>query len=464
MQIRIQNLVLALAIYMPFEDFLLKWLPVPDLAYSLLRLASEMAVYGLFLTVVVARIGATGRLRRTPIDSLLLAFVCVAIVSAIYNDSAPASAAINLRTLLRYVALFYVVANLDYEAADVTALIRGLVACAAVQVLAVVLQSSFGLSQFWLPRQNVLEVAGFKKEFTVLNAGIEQGAVIGTLGHSVALALFILVAACLVAAGLAIARGAMSRRGLLALAMIGALLFASLMSYSKGALLCTIAAPPFAYLVAGRVRIFARMAFIAGAMLAAVATLVVASGWQAPGFVKAKQTYVDPLTYLALMFSDEFLARARNSRLFVLSDVGGNVLASGAVIGYGPDGDVATRKIAQLGGPALAKLVDLESFKDVYWVAILIFYGIAGVVLLAAMLWRLFVLCARHSRTAVSPSDRQLACAAAMLLAFCAPLNLLVRAMEFRSFSFYLWLLAGVVCSRVAVSRARDRAPGTAPV
>jgi hypothetical protein len=445
--------VLALAAYMPFEEFLLKWLPVPDIVYSVLRLGSESAVYLLFLVVTISRITEHGILRRTPIDNLLILFVAGAILSAVYNGSNWSAAAINLRTMLRYVFLFYTVVQLDYSERDVRRLLAAIIACALAQVLAGTLQSLAGVSQFWLPRQNTLEVAGFKKEFSILISGVEQGAVIGTWGHSVSMALFVLVALCVACARMA-TRSRIGIRAIGTAAIAIAFMVLALLSYSKGVLFCALVALPAAYYVAGRPGAVAKQAlFVATVALIAASVLTVAT-WRPPDYVKAKRTYIDQISYVVTMFSERFVENAKHGRIWLISEVGGRVLGSGTLIGFGPDQERATVEIARGGGAALAKVVSYEALKDVYWIAILLFYGIFGLTVVLLLLWRMYRYCRAVARDlAATDVDRVLAITVAMLAVFAVPLNLLVRAFEFRSFSFFLWLLFGVMVSRTFATR-----------
>jgi len=437
---------------MPFEEFVLKWIPVPEIFYSILRLGSEFVVYLLFLVVTSARITERGFLRRTPIDTLIILFVAGAIISAAYNGSSWSATVINLRTFLRYVFLFYTVVQLNYSERDVRRLLLAITVCALAQLVAGILQSAFGISQFWLPRQNTLEVAGFKMEFSVLNSGVEQGAVIGTWGHSVSMALFVLVALSIACACLAVGIG----NGFRALSTAGfavALVLLVLLSYSKGALLCALVASPFAYYIAGRSGAVAKQALVVATIAVVAASMITMVSWRAPGYVIAKQTYIDPVSYVVIMFSDRFIQNAQQGRLWLLNDVGGAVLGSGALIGFGPDQERATIQVAKVGGAALAKVVNYEALKDVYWVAILVFYGIFGVIIVLLLLWRAYRCCLAIARPCAIEIDRILAITVAMLAAFAVPLNLLVRAFEFRSFSFFIWLLFGVMVSRVMAEK-----------
>ncbi|MEO1621166.1 MAG: hypothetical protein AAFU53_09060, partial [Cyanobacteria bacterium J06632_3] len=59
-------IVFGIALYTPFEEFFLRWLP--GLLPTLLRFVPELILYGLLITVCINRIVKGYKLRKTPID------------------------------------------------------------------------------------------------------------------------------------------------------------------------------------------------------------------------------------------------------------------------------------------------------------------------------------------------------------------------------------------------------------
>ena len=107
--------IVLLFVYLPFEQFILKFLPVSDTVYTVLYLISEVFVYGLLFFVVSGKITAKSRLSGTPLDLILILLLFVAFLSAAINGSDPVSSIKNVRGLLRYVALYYVVVNIRID-------------------------------------------------------------------------------------------------------------------------------------------------------------------------------------------------------------------------------------------------------------------------------------------------------------------------------------------------------------
>ena len=106
--------VFFIAIYFPFEEIILKFLPVPDSIYSYLRFGGEILIYSLFLAVIARKIW-TRSLKATPLDVPLVLFVGVSLVSALVNNTGFSEVGLFLRAILRYAFLFYAVANLDFS-------------------------------------------------------------------------------------------------------------------------------------------------------------------------------------------------------------------------------------------------------------------------------------------------------------------------------------------------------------
>lgn len=439
------HLLAAVALYLPFEDFLLKWLPVGEPFYSLARLLSEGLVYALLLAVLLGRLARDLPLARTPIDRPLLAFLALALASMLLSRAPLFNELIHLRALVRYVAVFYLVVLLRPGAREIERLLVALVAVAALEgALALLQHSADGPGAFWLPRASELEVGGFRKEFTVLTTGIERGAAIGTLGHSVALALFALVALVL---GLALALSGVAaarRIAALALPLAG---IALLYSYSRAALLAgALALVPLFWLL--RREPAARGLLRAGALCAPLAlagVLLLGGSGEPRGFARAKESYVDPLENLEQLAAAELLGEARGSRAWVLFDVGREILAGAPPLGYGPDEERAKLAILESARVPLHRLIAYRAFEDVYWVALLAYYGLFGLAAFAWLLGTLFATARRVLARADDALSRGIAAAFAALWLVTIPLTFVVRTFEFRSFAFGFWLLAGLV-------------------
>jgi hypothetical protein len=201
------------------------------------------------------------------------------------------------------------------------------------------------------------------------------------------------------------------------------------------------------------------LALVLGMPLAAASLLLLpdggGGGGGGGGFVKEKEVAVSPLASLGQLFSEEYVARAQVSRLWILRDVGGAVVKGAGLVGFGPDEEHAKERVQAAGGAGLARLIAYRAFEDVYWVAVLAYYGFLGLALFGLVLWRLAANALALSRRAGSEGELALGAAALALVLVVVPLSFLVRTFEFRAFAFDFWLLAGlVVCAARVNARA----------
>ncbi len=447
--------LLALVLYLPFEDFLLKWLPVSEPVYSLSRLASEACLYGLLATEVLLHLMRGARLPRTRLDLPLALFFLAALLSIACSQAPVLGGLINFRTLVRYVAVFYLVVFLAPSERDTRTILAILVSCALLQgLLAIVQHLQGGPVPFWLPRASELEIAGYRKEFTVLGGGIEPGAVIGTLGHSVALALFLLVSATLGAALFLVREERSGRSTLAFLAWATGCALGVLFSYSRGAVIALFLAWGVLLFLL-RDRPGPRAVLRYSVLLFPIA---LPFAWLASG---SRSEAADPaasgagaLGHLSGALGEEALARQEHSRGWILFDVGAAVLEAARPLGFGPDERHAKERLLESARVPLHRLATYRAFEDVYWVALLAYYGFVGVGLLLWTLARLFSLGREAVRRGGSELTRALGATLCALLLVTVLLSFLVRTFEFRAFAFSFWLLAALV----VVTRERERA------
>jgi len=104
---KIEYGILALAIYIPFEPFLLKF--VSNDIYPYARFAGDALLLILLFAVILKRvINKDFKLIKTPIDLPLVLFIIVAGVSMIWNFNPLHIGFLGLRQTLRFIILFYV--------------------------------------------------------------------------------------------------------------------------------------------------------------------------------------------------------------------------------------------------------------------------------------------------------------------------------------------------------------------
>lgn len=444
-------------VYLPLEEFLLKWAPGGSLGYAALRLGFEGVVAAAALALAAARVVGGLPLRATAIDVPLAAFCVLAAGSLFLSDGARLAGFLNLRVLLRYVVVFYLVSWLAPDARERRTLLVLLLASAALQAgLGLVQHFQGGASAFWLPRTDLRAVGGVEHTFAAAAGGLEQGAVLGTTDHSVAFALYLLVAATL-AGALYLTEAVRGARGKWLLALVALACAGLFFSYVRS---CLFALVVTLALLAWRLRGGAPLRRLAPAAVLCVPLvlgLLLFARFDEATFAREKETRVSPFASVAMLFTPEYRQAAESSRLWVLRDVGSEIARSAGWLGFGPDQDNAKRRLLDSGGASLHRLIAYRAFEDVYWVALLAYYGFLGLGLLACVLVRLAPAALRACR-AEDPWERASGQTLFALLVVLVPLGFLTPVLDFRTFAFPFWMLAGLVAGSAPPATVAPRA------
>lgn len=99
-----------LLIYLPFESFVLKF--IPDDIYVLARYYSEIIVYILCAVVLWRLITHRARWQFTPVDLPFVLLIVVLVISAILNLNPPIVSALGIRQIIRFILLYFVAVQL----------------------------------------------------------------------------------------------------------------------------------------------------------------------------------------------------------------------------------------------------------------------------------------------------------------------------------------------------------------
>lgn len=99
-----------LAAYLPFEPFLIKF--VPDDMYVFARYFSEILIYVLVFVTLWKILNGEARMRPTPADLPFILFLVVLAASTVINFVDPTVAILGARQILRFILIFFVTAYL----------------------------------------------------------------------------------------------------------------------------------------------------------------------------------------------------------------------------------------------------------------------------------------------------------------------------------------------------------------
>ncbi len=439
------KIIILLSIYLPFEEFFLKWLPVSDFTYFLLRQMPDAIVFSLSLILLLTKLSSA---KNIPVvgykaDAFLFLFVVWAFVTLILNHAADTVVGLaNIKALLRYVLLIYIVLMLNPSEKQIDRLVRWL-------LLSVACQSLIGFSQFiggipvrdFLAARHVSEsIGGIIIGFTGDRfEGIND--LMGTMGNTISFAYFLLL-------GLVIWFFS-SRFGSLKYWLGIMALF--VLIYLSGSRSVTIAA--FLLIVYHQIWVKGwrrtTKSIIALSVLLVPAGLVVLSSGMLSGTEDNNSFW--------FMFSGDYLEAALNQRLGIVVYVVPNILFGiHNIIGFSPDENFLADYIANNLPMVPQVLIHVLPYviEDIYWVAMYAYYGLIGFVF-----WLFFLVCLhkniyRSISVAASTVNYRLRGVALFLLLASVPLNFLNQAFESRAFSFYLWLFCGLT---LASFRSEER-------
>jgi hypothetical protein len=410
MNLKFSWFILVLVIFVPFEVMVLKYLPVSDLLYSYLRFAVEIFIYLLGGMLLLRLIMLRKIPKGTSIDKPLLVFIGYTILITIVNHAPFFQAFMGLRVLLRYIPLFYVLAFINIDTDASRRILQAMLSIAAIQCGIAIYQHYAGISPFWYPRASDLEIGG--KQVSQSSVKIQQSQ---KLIYSCFLVLITI-----------------------------ALLF----TYSRGSVLLALLSIPVIMMISGARKKLAVYMMIGLVLLSPLILFGVFDTSSSEPYINPKIKYTDPLANITAVFSSSYLDNTlQYSRGAVLTEIGGNLLRSFKIIGYSPAQEFALEKAATSLFGSNMPINNLPVINDVYWVAFIIYYGLAGIALYFLILYRIFRASVFVAKFTNDPYFKIFGIAMAALVILVIPYSFILRTFVFRSFGFYFWLLAGLVFS-----------------
>ena len=435
--------------YVAFEEFVLKFLPVSDAVYSYLRFFGEILIYIAFGKLVIHKLHRGIPFVKTAIDLPIIGFYSVVLLSILINRSPLIGSIYNIRPFARYIVLFYLVANSSLSERRITTFLRIILGVGICQLAAGVIQWVGGPTafDFFLPRESTLSIGGFTKEYRLLEIGREIGSIYGTLGDTVIYGVFMILVLVVYLSRI---------RQLEYLNLLGAavLFFFIARSYSRAA--------TFSALLAGGAWYYFHYGWKKTLRLALATTLVfalllaVANPFDLE-YINPRKAKVGLVGNVTGVFSGDYVRVAQKQRLGALIGNVPTVLVNKPILGYGADQNSTIEKLNMSKRSFLLKILSKNGFKDVYWVAILCFYGVLGLGFFVLIFYQLFRAALNLYKRSVSTPfagargvissrvTQQIAIIMLCLVAVTVFLLFFNRTLEFRGYGFYFWLCAGLM-------------------
>lgn len=150
---RPELMIMFLALYTPFEPFLLKF--VNDDLYIYARYFSEGLIYLLLVSVLVRLFLRDKRFAATPLDLPFFFFMLVALASIVVNAVPPVYGLLGIRQIVRFILLFFLTVYLDPGTPFIKRVTNAMFVIVLFQGLLGFLQSVIGapLDEFLIPSE-----------------------------------------------------------------------------------------------------------------------------------------------------------------------------------------------------------------------------------------------------------------------------------------------------------------------
>ena len=439
-------LVSALAIYIPFEDWIVAWLPLPSAMGTGIRLIPELIIYVTLFKVLNRRRNSGKPIRKTPIDILIIAFILSSIISLIINQASIPGSLANLRTNWRYLSIYYMLVNIDISTEQLEGLLKTLRKVCFLQGIITSIQ-------FFIP-------ANLKVSFAAggCNKAINKGASCGMFLDSALLSGFLLLMIPVFFA-YAYTNSSNIIPHAKDSASILVLYFSMFASKKRAALVIALIFPILVLLYLGRKRntvatlwLYAALGFVIVSILSSLTLNLTIT----PGEETEAQAGI--LSYFLGIFSPEYQQHnLEASRGWISSTIIDSLIKTGNwTFGFGPELGAVKTGIGSVltNSEEIYKLQrDLNTFDDPYWFAIMAYFGIVGLIIYWLILLRLFQASQWLVRVGSNSEERSLGAMFSTIVTVTFFYSFVERLFRLRPFSFYFWLLAGLVINACYVRK-----------
>ena len=437
------NILLGLAFYLPLEDFLLRWLPLSQGLLVALRQVPEVLVWLVALGAAAIHLANHGSIRviGRRIDRFLIGFIVVAVASIFLNGADIFLAVNGIKALIRYIPLIYALIMLAPDNSQLARIPR-------VVVVAFGIQAAVGVAE-WLggqPVRSFFSVIHAWGGFTFVGATVdllqfwEGYDLTGTMARPIAYGYFILV-------GLVVWVVQNEKRPLRYGAGVALAVLLTFLSHSRMAVFGAVLVVVMHQVAIRGVRNTLWMTTLLLPLVAAVALSM--------GSALAENIYVLDV------FSQEYREHAlAENRLGLVVYIVPYAFDGGiTLLGYSSDiGIVAAAVAEHFRLPEVLASIFVGILDDVYWLALLLYYGFVGFACFVLFFGKLMALVFRLYRRATDGYSKRYALIALLLLLLAVPLNSINQAFQIRQFAYYLWLFVGV-----AIVATRNAMPTSEP-
>lgn len=442
-------LVWAIAVYLPFEELILRWTPAPSSVILFLRFLHEFVLYFLWLKVFYKRLVRRDRLIKSSIELAFICFLLWAIILLIVHQASIFSGLNNLRTLIRYVAVYYIIVELDLSRKQINLLLKTILILGLIQGYLVALQyfAPASFNNLFVPRDVNLEAGGIaiQKGSEVAAGNLKSGAVNGTFANTANTSSFLLT--CFIILVVWLVQNSANSLLFKTLFNLLVMYFAFFATYKRIALLLGFLIPIIVLFFYGKKLWASKIIwlYLFGFFILLFCSLFFLNmdtsidGWA----VRTGEDF-NLLGYFGQLFSSEYWDKG--TRQWIIKTVFRGIFGTGNWFGLSPAPNEAIQNLAELVPPQKSLILERDFwFEDVYWCAMLLYYGIPGVALFGYILQSLYQKAQWLINYCLDSQSRVVGIGFCTLIIISIFYGFVERIFEIKCFSFYLWLLAGVV-------------------
>jgi len=436
--------------FAPIELVVSAHLPEPYGVAS--RYITEILLGIAFLFVVFGNISLRHCWYRAPLDSPLMAFLCISVISSLRHDASLLTLVLGLRPILRYLLLYYLIIGLNITMGEARGILRAGLTMATLVAAIGILQAVVGPPVTRLLLVSETHV-GDTMLRTITPPQVHGKFVFSTLGRYDAFGTYMVVWLFLVFFSHQVLCLKRHRRWMLAFWFAIPLI----LSFSRQSWLALLIGS-LVLLIVLRSRIAWHIVASISACLLILLLLAFLLFPEEIAHVDAANVgQVSLVQRLLEVASVDYLRTVafHGGRLFVLWFVGARILQVAPWLGFGP-GRFGTLTAEVLGYDAASQLGMTPGqtylVNDVNWVTLLGQVGLLGTIAFLLMLLLVLSDACRTWTKAESPEIRGLAASVAALTVAFIVLGFFGPNLEQRVLSMYFWALAGLL---VSVSRSQ---------
>ncbi|MDJ0571394.1 MAG: hypothetical protein QNJ53_20410 [Pleurocapsa sp. MO_192.B19] len=442
-------IIWAIAIYLPFEELVLKLIPAPSIIILFLRFLHEFILYFLWAKVFYKRLVTGDRLIKSSIELAFIGFLFWAIVLLIIHQTSLFSGLDNLRTLIRYVAVYYIVVELDLSKRQINLLLKTILILGLIQGYLVTIQyfAPPSFNSLFVPQDVNLDAGGIaiQKGSEVASGNLKSGAVNGTFANTANTSAFLLT--CFIIVVIVTLQNPADSFLFKNIFNFIIMYFALFATYKRIALLFSLIIPVIVLFLYRRKLLASKITWLYsfGLLLFIFFSLFFLNvDTSIDGWAIRKGEDIDIIGYFGQLFSAEYWQKG--TRQWIIRTIFQGIIGTGNWFGLSPAPDDAVQSLTELIPRQKSLILERKFwFEDVYWGAMLLYYGIPGLTLFGYMFQRLYQTAQWLTDYCLESQSRALGIAFCTLSIITFFYGFVERIFEIKCFSFYLWLLAGLV-------------------